>query len=275
MIRVLLCFLWLIIIFCPTAAPVRADDYPSRPITIVVPYPAGGPTDEAARVVANSLSKQFNENVVVENVSGGGPAIATNKVAKAEPNGYTLLLPNLQISANPSLYEQLPFDTAKDLNPIILINRNPLLLVGRKSLEPKSLSELLAAMKTKRLKAAIAGYGTTGHLATVMLEQESHTGLDLIPYRGGAPILTDLLGEHIDLFFGTPQQLLPQVKAGNIKAYGVTSKEALPDLPNAGSFVTIFGPELEIYYWQALFAPAATPMPVLATLNAAGASMID
>ncbi len=272
MIRILVC---VALLACASAAPLRADEYPSRPITIVVPYPAGGPTDEAARLVANSLSKQFNMNIVVENITGGGTLIATNKVAKAEPDGYTLLLPNLQISANPSLYKQLPFDTAKDLKPIILINRNPLLLVGRKSLEPKILSELLAMMKTKTLKAAIAGYGTTGHLATVMLEQESHTKLDLIPYRGGAPILNDLLGEHIDLFFGTPQQLLPQVKAGNLKAYGLTSKEALPELPNIGSFATLFGPQLEIYYWQALFAPADTPMPVLGKLNAGVANMLE
>ena len=275
MIRVLVCVASVITSLFATAAPVRADDYPSRPITIVVPYPAGGPTDEAARVVANSLSKQFNENVVVENVSGGGTIIATNKVAKAEPNGYTLLLPNLQISANPSLYEQLPFDTAKDLTPVILINRNPLLLVGRKSLEPNSLSELMTASKAKSLKAAIAGYGTTGHLATVMLEQESNTKFDLIPYRGGAPILTDLLGEHIDLFFGTPQQLLPHIKAGKLKVYGATSKEPLPDLPNVASFINLFGPKLEIYYWQALFAPAGTPSPVLAKLNRAVANMLE
>jgi putative tricarboxylic transport membrane protein len=275
MIRIIICVALLGCGVFTSAAPVRADEYPSRPIAIIVPYPPGGPTDEAARLVASSLSKQFNKNVVVENVTGGGTLIATNKVVKAEPDGYTLLLPNLQISANPSLYKQLPFDTAKDLKPIILINRNPLLLVGRKSLEPKNLSELLATMKTKSLKAAIAGYGTTGHLATVMLEQESHTRLDLIPYRGGAPIVTDLIGEHIDLFFGTPQQLLPQVKAGNMKAYGVTSKEALPELPNASSFVTLFGPKLRIYYWQALFAPAGTPMPVLAKLNAAVANMLE
>ncbi len=203
------------------------------------------------------------------------PSSPPGKVAKAELDGYTLLLPNLQISVNPSLYKQLPFDTAKDLTPIILINRNPLLLVGRKSLEPNSLSELMNAMKAKSLKAAIAGYGTTGHLATVMLEQESQTKLDLIPYRGGAPILTDLLGEHIDLFFGTPQQLLPHVKAGKLKPYGLTSKESLPGLPNAGSFVSLFGPKLEIYYWQALFAPAGTPTPVLAKLNAAVANMLE
>jgi tripartite-type tricarboxylate transporter receptor subunit TctC len=124
-------------------------------------------------------------------------------------------------------------------------------------------------MKKDRITAAIPGYGATGHLATTLFAQETNVKVDQIPYRGGGPALTDLLGGHVDLFFGTPQQLVQQVTSGKIKGYGVTSREKLPELPNMESFVTAFGPKLEIVYWQALFAPAGTPDPIIKALNGA------
>src|SRR3974390_3691002 len=151
------------------ALPAQPAEFPSRNVLIVVPYPAGGPTDQLARVVADSLSKQLNQSFVVENVTGGGTIIGTNKVVKASPDGYTLLLHNLQISANPTLYKSLPVDTEKDLTPVIFINRNPLVLIARKDLEASNLDELLALMKKRTLKAAIPGFGATGHLATSLL----------------------------------------------------------------------------------------------------------
>ena len=251
------------------AAPVHADTYPSRTITIIVPYPAGGPTDETARVVAQSLSEKLKQNVIVENVTGGGTIIATNKVAKATPNGYTLLLHNLQISANVTLYKNLPFDTDKDLIPVMLINENPLILVGSKTLAPDNLTELLALMKKQTLKAAIPGYGATGHLTTTLLAQAAKVPINQIPYRGAAPALTDLLGGHVDLYFATPQQIEPQVKAGKVKVYGITAKEKSAEMPTAESMVTALGPTFDIVYWQALFAPAGTPQSVIDTLNEA------
>ncbi|HKS87442.1 MAG TPA: tripartite tricarboxylate transporter substrate-binding protein, partial [Pseudolabrys sp.] len=195
-------------------APVRADDYPTRPVTIIVPYPAGGPTDQAARQIAGALSSLLKQNFIVENISGGGTIIATHKVAQAAPDGYTLLLHNLQISANVTLYKKLPFDTEKDLTPVMFINRNPLVLIGRKSLPAKTLPELLALMKTTTLKTAIPGYGATGHLATSLLAQEAKVKVDMIPYRGAAPALQDIMGDHVDLFFATPQSVEQQVAAG-------------------------------------------------------------
>jgi tripartite-type tricarboxylate transporter receptor subunit TctC len=253
------------------AAPARAQDYPSRTVTIVVPFPAGGPTDELARLAGNGLSNKFNQSFIVQNLSGGGANIGTNHVAHAAPDGYTLLLHNLAIAANVTLYkdQDLGFDTQKDLRPVMFLNRNPLVLAGRKSLEPNNLTELVAWMKTHRVKFAIPGYGTTGHLATVLFAQQAKLEIDLIPYRGGAPILTDLLGDHVDLFFGTPQQLVPQIQAGKLKAFGLTTTEKSAQLPNADSFAKMFGPKLEIYYWQALFAPSGTPDAVVARLNAA------
>jgi tripartite-type tricarboxylate transporter receptor subunit TctC len=249
------------------AAPVLAQQYPSRTVTIIVPYSAGGPTDETARVVAHALSEKLKQNFIVQNVTGGGTNIATNQVAHAAPDGYTLLLHNLAISANVTLYKGLPFDTEKDLTPVMFINRNPLVLVGRKSLEPNTLTKLIAWMKTRRAKAAIAGFGTTGHLATMLFAQEAKLAIDLIPYRGGAPVMTDLIGGHVDLFFGTPQQVAQQVTVGQLKAYGITTKEKSPQLPAAESFVQAFGPKFEIQYWQALFAPSGTPDSVINKLN--------
>src|SRR6266487_6344673 len=148
------------------AAPSAAQQYPSRVVTIIVPYPAGGPTDQLARVLAPALSDKLGQNFIVENVSGGATAIASGRVARAAPDGYTLLLHNLQISANVSLYHNLPFDTEKDLAPVIFINNNPLVLIGRKTLEPNTLKELIAYMQTNVVKMAHPGVGATGHLAT-------------------------------------------------------------------------------------------------------------
>ena len=252
-----------------TLATAAAQQYPNRNVTIIVPYPAGGPTDETARMVAQSLSAQLKQSFVVEDVGGGGAIIGSEKVARAAPDGYTLLVHNLQIAANVSLYENLPFDTVKAFAQVMLINRNPLVLVGRKTLEPSTLRDLVVLMKRQTLKAAIPGYGTTGHLATSLFAQEAGVSLDQIPYRGAAPAVTDLLGGQIDLFFATPQSVVQQVATGTLKAYGVTSREKLPEFPTADSFPITFGPKLDVVYWQAMFAPAGTPDSVIAMLNKA------
>lgn len=249
--------------------PVAAQEYPNHTVTIIVPYPAGGPTDQLARSVAAVLSDKFGQKVIVENVSGGGTTIATARVARAAPDGHTLLLHNLQISANVTLYSNLPFDTEKDLTPVIFVNNQPLVLIGRKSLEANNLPELLKLMKTRTLKAATPGVGATGHLATTLLGQEAKVSIDQIPYRGGAPIMQDIAGGHIDLFFGTPQQVLGPASGGHVKAFGITAKEPSPHFPAAGSFVQALGPKLEILYWHALFAPAGTPDAIITKLNAA------
>ena len=251
------------------AAPAAAQQYPSRPVTIIVPYPAGGPTDETARVLAQSLQRRLKQSFIVENVSGGGAIIGAEKVARATPDGYTLLLHNLQISANVTLYRTLPFDTTKDFTPVMLVNRNPLVLVGRNTLTANTLTELVALMQKQPMKAAIPGYGTTGHLATSLFAQQAGVSFDQIPYRGAAPALTDLMGGQVDLFFATPQSVVQLAATGKLKVYGVTTKEKLPEFPSADSFPAVFGPKLDIVYWQALFAPAQTPDAVIKTINEA------
>ena len=250
-------------------ASAAAQDYPSRNVTIIVPYPAGGPTDETARMVAQSLSSQLKQSFIVEDIGGGGSIIGSEKVTRAAPDGYTLLVCNLQIAANVSLYENLPFDTVKTFTPVMLINRNPLVLVGRKTLAPNTLGDLVVQMKQKTFKAAIPGYGTTGHLTTSLFAQEAGVSLDQIPYRGAAPAVTDLLGGQVDLFFATPQSVVQHVAAGALKAYGVTSRDKLAEFPTADSFPLTFGPKLDVVYWQAMFVRAGTPAQVIATLNKA------
>lgn len=250
------------------AGPAAAA-YPDRNVTIIVPYPAGGPTDQLARIIAEKLAKKFGQNFIVENVTGGSTIIATNKVAKSEPDGYTLLLHNLQISANPTLFKSLPFDTLKDFTTVIMINRNPLVWVGRPGLAPNSFKDFMALMKTQRLKEALPGFGTTGHLTSRLFAQVTGLKFDEIPYRGGAPAATDVLGDHVDFMIGTPQQMMPLVKAGKLKAYAVTQKGKMPEFPTADSMVDMLGPQFAIYYWQGLFAPSKTPDAVIKTLNAA------
>ena len=252
-----------------------AQDYPSRAVTMVVPYPAGGPTDETARIVANSMAMQLKGNIVVEDISGGNTIVASEKVAHATPDGYMLLMHNLQISANVTLYKSLPFDTVKDFAPVMLVNRNPLVLVGRNSLEANNLTELIALMKKQRLKAAIPGYGATGHLATTLFAQEAGVELDQIPYRGAAPAVTDLLGGQVDLFIGTPQSVEQLVADKKLKAFGITSKDKLAGFPNVDSFVDVLGPKFEVIYWQALFAPAKTPDAVIKKLNSAAQQAVS
>ena len=252
-----------------SAVPGLAQQFPSRVVTVIVPYPAGGPTDQLARTLAPSLSEKLGQNFIVENVSGGATTIATARITRATSDGQALLLHNLQISANVSLHNNLPFDTEKDLVPIMFINNNPLVLVGRKTLEPNTLKELIAYMKTHVVKMAHPGAGSTGHLATSLFAQEAKVTVDHIPYRGAAPALQDIAGGHVDLFFATPQSVVQQVASGQMKAFGITAKAPSPQFPNAASFVQELGPKLEILYWHALFAPAGTPDAIVEKLNSA------
>src|SRR3954469_11024593 len=257
----------LAVLFSATSA--QAQSYPTRPVTIIVPYPAGGPTDQVARQIAPKLGEKLGQNFVVENISGGGTNIAGQRVARSAPDGYTLFVHNLQISANVSLYKSLPFDTEKDFLPIAMINSNPLVLVGRKTLEANTLPELVAWMKKNPARMGHPGVGSTGHLATALLAQALGVKVDHIPYRGAAPMLQDALGGHIDLFFATPQQVVGQFASGAVKVFGITSKEPSPQFPGVPSFVQAYGEKLEISFWHIMLAPAGTPRPVIDALNAA------
>ena len=253
----------------------QAQTYPTRPVTVIVPYPAGGPTDQVARQIAPKFAAKLGQNFVVENVSGGGTNIAGQRVARSAPDGYTLFVHNLQVSANVSLYKSLPFDTEKDLLPIAMINSNPLVLVGRKTLEAKTLPELVAWMKTTPARMGHPGVGSTGHLATALLAQALGVEVTHIPYRGAAPMLQDTLGGHIDLFFATPQQVVGQFASGEVKVFGITSKGTSPQFPGVPSFVAAYGPKLNIDFWQIMLAPAGTPKPIVDALDVALQEAMD
>jgi tripartite-type tricarboxylate transporter receptor subunit TctC len=244
-----------------------AQSYPAKPVTIIVPYPAGGPTDQLARQVSQIFTEKLGQPFVVENITGGNTLIATGRVAKAAGDGYTLLLHNLQISANVTLYPDAPYNTERDLTPVGFINRNPLVMIGRKGLPPNNLTELIAYMRQHNLNIAHPGAGATGHLATSLFLQEAKLKATLVPYRGAAPAMQNILGEQVDLFLSTPQAVVKLVQAGRIKAYGLTTKESYPQFPGVSSFVTVVSPKLEIFYWQALFAPAKTPAAIIDKLN--------
>jgi tripartite-type tricarboxylate transporter receptor subunit TctC len=256
-------------VLAATAVTAHAQTYPTRPVTIVVPYPAGGPTDQVARQLAPKFSAKFGQNFIVENVSGGGTNIAGSRVARSAPDGHTLFIHNLQFSANVSLYKSLPFDTEKDFQPIAMVNSNPLVLVGKKELAARTLPELAAWMKTAKARMGHPGTGSTGHLATFLLAQALGVEVTHVPYRGAAPMLQDTLGGHLELFFATPQQVVGQFASGAVKVFGITSKAVSPQFPGVPSLVAAYGPKLDISFWHILLAPAATPKPVVAALNAA------
>ena len=245
-----------------------AQTWPSRAITIVVPFPAGGPTDQLARQLGPRLSARLGQTVVIENVTGGASNIGTARVARAAPDGYTLLLHNLQMSANATLYPNVGYSTEKDLTLVGLVNRNPLVLVGRKSLPPDDLDGLLAWMKTNIAKFALPGPGTTAHLTSALFVSTLSVKADMIPYRGAAPAIQDVLGDQVDLSFPTPQQVLPMIEQKLLKAYGVTAKEPMAQLPGVAALANRFGPQLDVVYWQGIFAPAGTPAGVLARISA-------
>jgi tripartite-type tricarboxylate transporter receptor subunit TctC len=248
-----------------------AQEYPTKNVTIIVPYPAGGPTDQLARLLAPRFAEKLGHSFIVENVSGGGTTIGTGRVARAAPDGHTLLLHNLHVA----LYPQLPYDTERDLAAVAYVNRNPLVLVGRKALGPATLAELIAYMKRTTVTMAHPGSGSSGHLSTALFAQQAKVTPVQVPYRGGAPMVQDLLGDHVDLLFGTPQQLAPLVAAGRVRAYGVTARETYAQFPGAAAMANELGPQLEIFYWHALFAPAATPPAVIAKLNAVVQAVLD
>jgi tripartite-type tricarboxylate transporter receptor subunit TctC len=246
-----------------------AQDYPNHIITIVVPLPAGGPTDQLARQLAPKLQAKFGQNVVIENVSGGATNIGIGRVARSAPDGYTLLLHSPQVAINHALYPKLNFDSEKDLVPIIFINYNPVVLIGRKSLPADTFAELVTWMKSNTARIATPGSGTHGHLATVQMLNALGISADLIPYRGAAPAMQDILGEHVDLYFAAPQSLVQVLELKSLKAYGQTMRGRSALLPQVPSLVDLVGPQMEIPYWSALLARTGTPQPIIDKLNAA------
>ena len=252
------------------AGTAMAQDYPSKPITVVVPFAAGGPTDTVARLVAEVMSQDLGQQVVVQNVGGAGGTLGAGQVATAANDGYTLLLHHIGMSTAPTLYRSLPYDPTKDFATIGLVTSVPMTLVARKDFEPTTMAELLAFVKAngENITYAHAGIGSASQLCGMLLMNAVGAQMTTVPYQGSGPAMTDIIGGQVDLICDQTTNTTSQIQAGEVKAYGVTSPERLgnlPDLPTTAEG----GLDLQIGVWHGLYAPAGTDPAIIARLETA------
>jgi tripartite-type tricarboxylate transporter receptor subunit TctC len=243
----------------------QAQDFPSKVITMIVPFAAGGPTDTVARLVGQAMSASLKQQIIVENVGGAGGTIAANRVAKATPDGYTILIHHIGMSTAPALYRKLPYNPITDFEPIGLINDTAMTLVARKDFPPKDLTELIAYVKKNKDKVtyANAGLGAASHLCGMLFMTAIDTDLTTVPYKGTAPAMNDLLGGQVDFMCDQTTNTTSQIKAEKIKVYGVTTKKRLPSLPNVPTMDEAGLKGFEVSVWHGLYAPKGTPKPVI------------
>jgi len=248
-----------------------AQDYPTKVITMVVPFAAGGPTDTVARLITVPMSKTLKQQVIVENVGGAGGTIAANRVAKAAPDGYTILIHHIGMATAPALYRKLPYNPMTDFEPIGLINEVPMALVAKKDFPAKDLKELIAYVKANKDKVnyANAGLGAASHLCGMLFMSAIQTDVTTVPYSGTAPAMNDLLGGQVDFMCDQTTNTTSQIKAGKIKVYGVTTKKRVPSLPNVPTMDEAGLPGFEVSIWHGLYAPKGTPKPVIDKLTSA------
>jgi tripartite-type tricarboxylate transporter receptor subunit TctC len=259
-----------LVLIAATAA--RAEDYPARKITIVVPYPPGGGVDAMARVMAQKLSEAFHEQVIVENRGGGGGTIATRFVARAAPDGYTLLLGHTgTIAINPSLYAKLGMDPRKDYAPIGLIASMPVALLANPSFPAKTVADVIAMAKKEpgKLNLGTSSLGTGGYMCAELFKAEAGVDLTIIPYKGTAPVMTDLIGGQVPMAFGVLPPALGNLKAGTLRAIAVTSKTRFSLLPDVPTFDESGMPGFEAVLHYGLLAPYGTPPAIVEKLSAA------
>jgi tripartite-type tricarboxylate transporter receptor subunit TctC len=247
------------------------DDYPSREITIVVPFSAGGPTDTVTRLIAEPMSKELGQQIVVQNVTGAGGTLAAGEVAVAEPDGYTVLMHHIGMSTAPSLYADLPYDPLTDFDLIGLVTEVPMTIVGRPDFEPNTLQELIDHVKAnaEAVTYANAGVGAASQLCGLLFMEAVGTKVTEVPYQGTGPALTDLVGGQVDFMCDQTTNTTEQIKANAIKAYAITSPErndALPDLPTTAEGGL---PDLNLGIWHGLYVPKGTPEAAVQKLTAA------
>ena len=257
-------------LFVAFAGSALAQDYPSRPITIVVPAAAGGPTDTISRVTAQAMSKVLGQQVLIENVGGAGGTLGTGRVVRAAPDGYTLLIYHVGLATAATLYRQLPYDTKQAFAPVGLITDAPMTIIARSDFQPNTLSELVSYLKSRE-KTTIgnAGVGSAAHLCGMLFMSETKLQLTTVPYRGTAPVMNDLIGKQIDMACDQATNTTGPILGKQIKAYAVTTKsrlKTLADIPTADE-AGLKGFELNI--WHGIFAPKGTPPAVVQKLSAA------
>jgi len=253
------------------AQSVAAQDYPTKVITIIVPFTAGGPTDTVARLMAVPMTKILNTTVIVENVGGAGGTIGANRAAKSAPDGYTIFLHHIGQSTAPALYRKLPYDPINDFEPIGLINEVPMTLVAKKDFPPNNLKELIAYVKANKAKInlANAGLGAASHLCGTLFMSSIETDLTTIPYSGTGPAMNDLLGGQVDIMCDQTTNTTSQIRAGKIKVYAVTTRSRVPSLPDIPTMEEAGLKGFEVSIWHAFYAPRGTPKPIIEKLTKA------
>jgi tripartite-type tricarboxylate transporter receptor subunit TctC len=253
------------------ACTASAQNYPTKPVTMIVPFSAGGPTDAVARLVAQSMQKTLGQTVLVENVGGAGGNLGNEKVAKAAPDGYTILLMHIGISTSATLYRNLRYDAQKDLEPIGLVTTVPMTMISKKDFPPKDMKELIAYVKANKAKVsyANAGIGAASHLCGMLFMSAIETDLLTVPYKGTGPAMNDILGGQVDFMCDQTTNTTSQIKGDKVKVYGVTSKQRVPSLPNVPTMEEAGFKGFEVGIWHGMWAPKGTPKPIIDKLNAA------
>jgi tripartite-type tricarboxylate transporter receptor subunit TctC len=254
-----------------TAAPALADGWPSRPIQIVVPFGAGGAADIIARLVGDKLATALGQPVVIEDKPGAGGNIGAAAVARANPDGYTLLMSGSPThSVGPYLFKDLSYDPMRDVPPVAMLAVAPNLLVVNSSLPVKSVAELVALARERphTVTYSSAGVGTSGYLAAELLKAKANLDISHVPYKSGPEAVTGVLSGNVTFMFFTLPPLLPQVEAGELRALAIASAERSPLVPNVPTIAEAGYPGFDVIAWYALFAPRGTPAPVVARLSA-------
>ena len=252
-------------------APTLADTYPSKTINVVVAFPAGGPTDVIARTTGLAMQKSLGQQVLVENVSGAGGTIGVGRVARANADGYTLLVHHIGMATAPTLYRKLSFDPLEDFIPIGAIADVPMTIVARGDFPANSFSEMLTEVKAKGtgITYANAGVGSASHLCGLLFMQAIQTQLTVVPYKGTQPAMTDLLGGRVDLLCDQTTQTTSQINSNKIKAYAVTTRERVKTLPALPTLQELGLKDFHIAIWHILYTPRNTPREVVVRLEKA------
>jgi tripartite-type tricarboxylate transporter receptor subunit TctC len=260
----------------PLAAVAQA--YPSKPISVIVPFAAGGPTDALARVLCQKMGEILGQTMVVENVAGAGGTIGVNKAAKANPDGHTLIFTHMgTLAVNIALYKSLPYDSQKDLEPIGLAGTNPMVLVAKKALPANNFAEFrkYVTENQKKVQYGMAGIGAASHLGGLMLNSMMKVDVLEIPYKGTAPALNDLVSGQFDYMVDQAVNVLSQIQSGNIKALGVSTLKRLPQLPNVPTIDEAGLKGYEVTIWNGFFGPKGMAKEHIAKVNAALLKTLD
>ena len=249
----------------------NAQKYPDKPISLVVPFAAGGPTDTIARLLATQMSKSLGQSVVVENVPGAGGTVASAKVAKSKPDGYTIYIHHMGMATAQALYDKLPYDPLKDFEYIGQVADVPMVLLGSKNFPPNNFKELEAYIRANKDKVTMAnaGPGAVSQLCGLIFQSRLGVRVTTVPYKGTGPALTDLVGGQVNILCDQTTQTIPFIKDGKVKVYGVTTPKRLSALPNVPTLDEQGMKGFDVKVWHGIYAPLGTPKPVLEKLNAA------